>query len=65
MSRFSGATTNTPFVSRSAFNALTVDDGEDTDSEREEETPQTHVTRFVFVDVCATSHLHMLAHWAV
>ncbi|OAX39987.1 hypothetical protein K503DRAFT_855663 [Rhizopogon vinicolor AM-OR11-026] len=44
MSRSSSATTGTPFVSRSAFNALTVDDGEDTDNEQqEEEIPQTEV----------------------
>jgi phosphatidate cytidylyltransferase len=52
MSRSSGATTNTPFVSRSAFDALTVDDGEDSDVEQqEEETLQTHVTRSVSI-VC-------------
>jgi len=55
MSRFLGAQTNTPFVSRSAFDALTVDDVEDTDSEpQEEEALQTHETRFVSVDVRAT-----------
>jgi phosphatidate cytidylyltransferase len=53
MSRSSSATANTPFVSRSAFDALTVDDGEDSGSEQqEEEIPQTEVTRFVSIDLC-------------
>ncbi|KAG1751585.1 phosphatidate cytidylyltransferase [Suillus paluster] len=45
MSRSSSTTTNLPFVSRSAFEALTVDDGEDTeDEQQEEEILQTQVT---------------------
>lgn len=53
MSRSSGTTVNPPFVSRSAFDALTVDEVEDSeDEQQEEETPQTQVTRFVFTDVC-------------
>jgi phosphatidate cytidylyltransferase len=45
MSRSSGTTANPPFASRSAFEALTVDDVEDfEDEQQEEETPQTQVT---------------------
>ncbi|KAG2342937.1 hypothetical protein BDR05DRAFT_332346 [Suillus weaverae] len=44
MSRSSGTTANS-FVSRSAFDALTVDDVEESeDEQQEEETPQTQVT---------------------
>jgi phosphatidate cytidylyltransferase len=43
---------NTPFVSRSSFDALTVDDVEDSDGEQqEEEVPQEPVTRFVSIDL--------------
>jgi phosphatidate cytidylyltransferase len=53
MSRSSGTTANPPFASRSAFEALTVDDVEDfEDEQQEEETLQTQVTRFVFTGVC-------------
>lgn len=52
MSRSSSTTANPPFVSRSAFDALTVEDVEDSeDEQQQEETPQTQVTRFVFADV--------------
>ncbi|KAG1766999.1 phosphatidate cytidylyltransferase [Suillus occidentalis] len=45
MSRSSGTTVNPPFVSRSAFDALTIDEVEDSeDEQQEEETPQTQVT---------------------
>ncbi|KAG1900661.1 phosphatidate cytidylyltransferase [Suillus fuscotomentosus] len=45
MSRSSSITANPPFVSRSAFDALTVEDVEDSeDEQQQEETPQTQVT---------------------